>query len=327
MELLRDIPQDGVVVVAYSGGKDSTVLLDLALKHIKDRQIVVLHGNTRVENPVIHKHSMNFLAKLEEWARREGRKIEIRVYEPDDRRTFWVNLLGKGYPLPYATFRWCQRHLKIKPSSDALKDLEGVLLVGMRKDESTSRKTSMKKRLSGYRLGKNGKFLVYAPIMDWSEEDVWEYLTQEKSPWGEDYLAVVELYKGARGECPLIPEKGQKKVSGCGSRFGCWVCTVVREDRTLKNQAENDPVLKELYEFRNWMLEFLSKPESRTGNRRNGAYLGEGKGSLRTEARKEVLQNLLDLQERIQIKLIDDKEIKIIENMIKREEERCSGTM
>ncbi len=305
------------VVVAYSGGKDSTFLLHhvlVLISEMKTNPLVVVYADTLVENPLIHQHTLEFLEKVEAYCEAVEIDARILIAKPDINNTFWVNVIGKGYPLPHHRFRWCQKKLKIKPAKKVLEGFqEGIMLVAVRTQESMARQKSLKRRLNGMELEKN-HLRVFAPIFDFSEEDIWEFLSKSLSPWGEDYSKVINLYKSARGECPLIPEKGNGK-SGCGSRFGCWVCTVVKEDKTLKNQAQDNEVLKRLHEFRNWLLDFSLDPKSRLPFRRNGKPAINGKGMLTLKAREEILKRLQKLQHQTQMQLISQEEIEEIKRI------------
>lgn len=311
------------IIVAYSGGKDSTVLLHLCLEFAQKNPIklVVLHGDTLVENPVIRAYCNSFLKKLQTWSEKEKFNVEIVVYTPESDRTFWVNLIGKGYPMPSFRFRWCQKHLKIKPAEKILeKHNKGVLFVGMRMDESIERKNSMKKRINNMELQSNGKMRVFAPMHDWTEADIWEFLLTHTPPWGGDYSELINLYKEARGECSLIPDPLHKSI-GCGPRFGCWVCSVVRKDKTLKNFAQFNPIMQELLTFRNWLVEFSSKVENRFPFSRTGKLAKNGKGVLSFEARQEILNKLLDLQMKTGMKLIRNFELEKIRQIWKEDRE------
>jgi DNA sulfur modification protein DndC len=165
---------------------------------------------------------------------------------------------------------------------------------------------------------------VFAPIFDFTEEDIWEFLTQNPTPWGEDYSKVISLYKTARGECPLIPEKN-KFHNGCGMRFGCWVCTVVKEDKTLKNQAQNDEVLKKLYDFRNWLLEFSLDPQNRLPIRRNGKPAKNSKGMLSLKAREEILRKLQELEKDANMQILSPEELEEIRKIWEKDKKRCSN--
>ena len=82
--------------------------------------------------------------------------------------------------------------------------------------------------------------LVYTPIEDWNNDDVWLYLMQVKNPWGHDNKSLLGMYQGATegGECPLVVDS---TTPSCGSsRFGCWVCTVVDKDRSMEAMIKND---------------------------------------------------------------------------------------
>jgi DNA sulfur modification protein DndC len=317
------------VVVAYSGGKDSTFLLHnvlVLLEEMRSNPLVVVYADTLVENPLIHQHAMEFLGKVKEYCERVGIDARILIAQPDLNNTFWVNVVGKGYPVPRPWFRWCQKKLKIKPIKKALERFsEGLMLVAVRTQESMERKKSLSRRLNGMELEKN-HLRVFAPIFDFTEEDIWEFLTQNRSPWGEDYSKVINLYKAARGECPLIPEKSSGK-SGCGSRFGCWVCTVVKEDKTLKNQAQDNEVLKKLYEFRNWLLEFSLDPQNRLPFCRNGKPAINKKGMFSFQARKEILKRLLELEKQTKMQILSPEEIEEIRKLWEEDKKRFSNLL
>jgi DNA sulfur modification protein DndC len=170
---------------------------------------------------------------------------------PEIEDSFWVNLIGKGYPAPRAKFRWCTERLKIRPSNKFIRDVvrqcgEAILVLGTRKAESQVRAARMSRleaRRVRERLSPNVALpnsLVYTPIEDWSNDDVWLYLMQVKNPWGHDNKSLLGMYQGASegGECPLVVDS---TTPSCGSsRFGCWVCTVVDKGRSMEAMIKND---------------------------------------------------------------------------------------
>jgi DNA sulfur modification protein DndC len=317
------------VVVAYSGGKDSTFLLHhvlVLLNQMRSNPLVVVYADTLVENPLIHQHAREFLGKVKEYCGAVGIDAHILIVQPEVKNTFWVNLIGRGYPVPSPWFRWCQNKLKIQPMKRILEDFsDGIMLVAVRTQESIARRKSLTRRLNGMELERN-HLRVFAPIFDFTEEDIWEFLTQNRSPWGEDYSKVIGLYKAARGECPLIPEKG-KFQNGCGSRFGCWVCTVVKEDKTLKNQAQDNEVLKRLYEFRNWMAKFSLDPQNRLPFRRNGKLAKNSKGVLSFQAREEILKKLQELEKLTGMQILNQEETEEIKRIWKEDKKRFSNLL
>ena len=313
VELFKEFSGEPVVV-AYSGGKDSTFLLHhviTLLTGMRSNPLVVVYADTLIENPVIHNHAMRFLDRVKSYCETVGIDARIMIAKPEVKNTYWVNVIGKGYPLPSFRFRWCQDKLKIKPIKKVLSSFDdGFMLVAVRMDESTARKISLSRRLNSIELEKN-HLRVFAPMYDITENEVWEFLIQNKTLWGETYEDVINLYRTARGECPLIPEKKRFR-SGCGMRFGCWVCTVVKEDKTLRNQAVYDEVLKKLYDFRNWFVEFCNNPQNRLPIRRDGREVINGKGVLTLQARQKILEELQKLEKDTNLQLLTLEELEEI---------------
>lgn len=139
-------------ILGYSGGKDSTVLVQLvwsALAKLSAEElfkpVYILSSDTLVEIPKVINHIDLNLTKMSEAATKQNLPFNpIKVF-PDVSDTFWVNLLGKGYPAPTNNFRWCTDRLKIDPTSEFIRsqafDSSGaILLLGSRKSESTARK-------------------------------------------------------------------------------------------------------------------------------------------------------------------------------------------
>ena len=131
---------------------------------------------------------------------------------------------------------------------------EAIVVLGTRKDESGSRAQLMNLyEIKGSLLSRHSKFAqayVYTPLRDFITEDVWNYLLQNKNPWGANNRDLLALYQNANSsECPLVVDSS---TPSCGnSRFGCWVCTVVAEDISLKNMIENgEDWMEPLLEFR-----------------------------------------------------------------------------
>lgn len=255
-------------VVGYSGGKDSTAVLSLvwlALRSIPPEQrtkpVHVISTDTLVENPVVASWVSGSLSLMRQAASDEGLPIEPHRLTPKVENTFWVNLIGKGYPAPRQKFRWCTERLKISPSNAFIRDVvksngEAILVLGTRKAESAGRHHRMSS-LEGARtralLSPNVSLpnsLVYTPIEDWSNDDVWLFLMQVPNPWGFDNKELLAMYRGASedNECPLVVDTS---TPSCGdSRFGCWVCTLVDKDKSMTAMIQND-------EQKEWMLPLL----------------------------------------------------------------------
>lgn len=255
-------------IIGYSGGKDSTAVLQLiwaaieGLPEEKRRKAVhVISTDTLVENPVVASWVSQSLEVMKERARSQNLPIRPHRLTPEISNTFWVNLIGRGYPAPRHKFRWCTERLKIRPSNTFINGIvkssgEAILVLGTRKAESTRRAANMKRHEKGRlrdRLSPNSSLpgsLVYTPVEDWTNDDVWMFLMQIKNPWGYNNRDLLGMYAGASadGECPLVVDS---TTPSCGdSRFGCWVCTLVEQDKSMTAMIQND-------EEKEWMMPLL----------------------------------------------------------------------
>lgn len=255
-------------VVGYSGGKDSTAVLQLvwlALRGLpadqRSKPVYVISTDTLVENPVVAAWVTSSLEAMQAAADAEGLPIAPNRLTPEVEDTFWVNLIGKGYPAPRPKFRWCTERLKIKPSNAFIRRVvkrhgEAILVLGIRKAESAARARVMQRHEQGRirdRLSPNASLpnsLVYSPIEDWTNDEVWMFLMQMPNAWGYPNKDLLTMYQGASadGECPLVVDTS---TPSCGSsRFGCWTCTLVDKDKSMSAMIQND-------EEKEWMLPLL----------------------------------------------------------------------
>ncbi|MEK9505548.1 DNA phosphorothioation system sulfurtransferase DndC [Gaopeijia maritima] len=278
-------------VVGYSGGKDSTATLQLIWRAIEElpsqerhKPVHVISTDTLVENPIVVSWVNQSLQKMNNAAESAGLPFESHRLTPDIQNTFWVNLIGRGYPAPRHKFRWCTERLKINPSNTFIRDVvrssgEAIVVLGTRKSESARRSRSMARLEEGRvrdMLSPNASLpnsLVFTPIEDWSNDDVWTYLMQVDNPWGYQNRDLLTLYQGASedGECPLVVDT---TTPSCGdSRFGCWVCTLVDEDKSMQAMIQNDEDkewMQPLLDLRNELDPKREVPESRDFRRMSG---------------------------------------------------------
>ncbi|MCT7526127.1 DNA phosphorothioation system sulfurtransferase DndC [Aliarcobacter cryaerophilus] len=313
-------------IVAFSGGKDSTVVLQLVYEMLlslpkeKRKKVFVVMSDTKVESPVIEDYLKETMKILNESSKDLGLEFEAIIVEPNEEEEFWFNLIGKGYPSPTRTFRWCTDKLKIRPTQDTMNNITSkygscVLLIGTRKKESINRQKTMEAReLNSRGLHPHDYIpntLVYSAISEWSNDDVWYYLTSHNPPpWQKNHDELLNLYTKAHGgECEFITNTEQPS---CGSsRFGCWVCTVVTDDKSMKGFIDTgDDWLKPLYDFRFFLKEIREDTTKRSAIRRNGTF---GAGPFTSEARKEILDKLLKTEQIIGRTLITDNQLYLIQ--------------
>lgn len=315
--LADDIPW----VIGYSGGKDSTATLQLvwlALESMPKDQLTktvhIINTDTLVESPVISRWVSNSLKIMQNKAIEEGLPFVTHRLIPADDNTFWVNLLGRGYPFPRKKMRWCTDRLKIQPVNTFIKTKiaehgEVILVIGTRKAESARRAKTMayyeKKRVRDL-LSPNPSLaneLVFSPLEDWTDNDVWVFLMQYRNPWGYSNKELLTLYRGATsdGECPMMVEEG---LPSCGkSRFGCWVCTMVEKDKSMEAMIANDEEkawMTPLLEFRNKFGDEEHDRERRSFRKMQGSLQGSYKqlnhGPYKKEIREAWLEELLRIQ-------------------------------
>lgn len=336
-DLVREIQSiyatdDRPWIIGFSGGKDSTCVLSLVYIAIKllpkaqrRKHVYVVSSDTLVETPVVVDMIKRVLGQINTSAHHHKLPLSAHPVVPKTDQTFWVNLIGKGYPAPNQTFRWCTERMKIDPVSEFILDKvaqfgEAVVILGSRSQESSSRaQVIAKHKIDGSALSRHSSLpnaYTYMPIESWSADEVWEYLMSAPCPWGGSNRELLELYKGSnQGECPLVIDKS---TPSCGnSRFGCWTCTVVTEEKALHGLIESGATwMAPLLQFRNKLYASRQPENSKTYRnfkRRTGRVTyntGDINDDSVTEVRhvpgpywlsvrKEFLTELLHMEKRI----------------------------
>lgn len=336
-------------IIGYSGGKDSSAVVQLvwhALSQLKDRQkpVHVISTDTLVENPFISKYISFVHDKIAKTAKEQNMPFSTHILYPKIEESFWVNLIGKGYPAPQQNFRWCTDRLKIRPTTRFIREHvskygEVILVLGIRKDESMTRAQVMSlhtiKSNSGiYRHTSLSGTYIYAPIRDWSLDDVWTFLLQSEyslqEPWRSINSELALIYKKASDplsmECPLQIDNTTPSCGG--SRFGCWICTVVKQDKSVQSLIEHgEEWMLPLLELRNFLYATTDpkiKPQIREYKRRAGyvSFKSDNSskivyGPYKLEFCKEILRKVLVIQnelkkQRPDIILIREEELHAI---------------
>jgi DNA sulfur modification protein DndC len=317
-------------LVGFSGGKDSTLLASLLFDAVlsvpigqRKKPVSVLCTDTRVEIPAIAEMIQGTLERMRKCSQHNDLNIDVNLLKPTIEESFWVNIIGRGYPPPKRNFRWCTQRMKIDPVNAFVNQRlghwgEAILHLGARRSESSTRAQTMSSRETRNGLHRHPdlpRVWVSNPIEFLSTEEVWAYLLQNPNPWGGDNRPLYKLYSSAsNGECPIQIDTS---TPSCGnSRFGCWTCTVVDRDRASEGLlASGDERMEKLIEFRETLL-FYRDPANnkRDPRRKNG---GDGPGPLLISARRELLAKLLALQEETGLQLISPEELLLIQQMWK----------
>ena len=332
-------------VIGFSGGKDSTTVVELVYKMLQSlpdwqrhKNVYIVSSDTRIENPLIKIYLSKMNDLIGKAAERDGLPIKAAMVMPSANNSFWANVIGRGFPTPRVngTFRWCTDRLKINPSADYIREVikhegqEVVVLLGVRKAESEARRRRIEGRELANRLMNRHETIqdayVYNPIVELTTDDVWDVLLNldgGKTPWGSNNNELVALYSDAdSGECPFAGIQAGGQTQTCGnSRFGCWVCTVVKEDKSLNGFIRSGHrELIPLAEFRMWLMSIRDIDEFREKKRRNGTVYrtktGEmGYGPFTWEARQLILTKLIETQKKMGYELISIEELKAIDEI------------
>lgn len=326
-------------MIGFSGGKDSTLLCCLVMEMLqrltpdkRNKTVYIVTSDTMVENPIVR----DYMHKMSNLIGKNGKELRIQsdIIYPKVEDTFWCKVIGLGYPTPEPPgFRWCTDRLKIQPMNaytyETIKNNgEVILLLGVRKAESTYRANNIRAReIEGKLLVPHNDIknaYIYNPLTEIPNEEVWKFLLKGDgvSPWGSDNKYLFSLYQGENlgEEQSVIGEIDKEKIPVTGnSRFGCWICTMVKEDKSLQTFIDRGETwLIPLRNFRTWLMGLRSDPNAREYKRRNGSVYRKpdgtiGQGPFTMETRKEMLRRLLQLEEETGFSLITIDELKQID--------------
>ena len=329
-------------VVAFSGGKDSTLLLHVIWEVLLElppnkrlRELHVVGNDTLVESPLVINHLRDRMDEINAAAIEHKLPIKTHITRPNIDQTFWVNLIGRGYIPPTRNFRWCTDRMKIIPTTRLLEGLvqqfgRVVLLVGTRRSESENRRRTMdRNNVSSTRMNPHSSISncrMFAPLADFSTDDVWITLMQRNPPWGGSHRDLITLYRTANGgECPLVLTAEDAPSCGTTSpRFGCWTCTVVAKDRSMRGVIDaghrESVTLEKLFYFREWLVELRENNENRQSVRRDGSVKLRPDGSrvmgpFKLEVRKHIFKELRKLETEIGLNLLSQSECEVIEDI------------
>lgn len=319
-------------VIGFSGGKDSTLVVHLVFDMLtslapndRRRDVHLVSNDTLVESPLVISHIANVQEEVDRAAKAWRLPVKVVTTRPDGDATFWVNLIGRGYPPPNRSFRWCTDRMKIQPTNRYIREQvaasgEVILLIGVRRSESATRAATVARYDNGERLHPHNDLqncMVFRPIVELTTDEVWEYLAFNSPPWGGTHEALFKLYMDAgAAECPSV--MSQDDSASCGtssSRFGCWTCTVVEKDKSLAGFVEAGfAEFEPLVAFRDWLASIRDMPQRRMARRRNGrlTVTADGvfiPGPFTLDTRREILDKVLAIQAQMNERLITDAEI------------------
>jgi DNA sulfur modification protein DndC len=323
MRRIRSVMAKGLApVIAFSSGKDSSSLANLVLNTAREMKeqgeqpmpILVVHSNTGVEQPEIAQLAKDELAKMKVFAKKHGLEVEVRIGQPTLSASFPVRVIGgRGLPSFPDSRADCASDWKVSVNTrlidQAYKDLSQraevngvVVMTGVRQDESIARDQRIKKRgevAEGVWENDAGK-LRASPILDFSVDDVWEYLGYCAAGVEEsysDFSDVMRIYAAAGGNsCVVVADmQSANSKSACGARFGCWACSRVATDHSMDNLIQSDQerysYLKPLAALRN----FISNTQYDWGRRQFVGRTVDAEGFIAIGADTYSPQMLIEL--------------------------------
>ena len=196
IKLLQSIPQDGDIELSYSGGKDSDVILELAkMAGIPYRAI---YKNTTIDPSGTIAHA---------------REMGAEVVKP--KKTFFQLINEKGFPTRVS--RWCCSVLKEYKVCDRA-------IQGIRRSESTKRAERYKEPEVCRVYSAKEKVKVYLPILEWTNQDVEEFIKERN----------IKCH-------PLYYRGGEFDVT---KRLGCMGCPIQSRKKRIQEFKDNPRLLK-----------------------------------------------------------------------------------
>lgn len=266
-------------IVSFSGGKDSSKMLQLVWEVLEDlpleqrfKPVYVLMSITGVETPIMIDYMENTMQNIASKAKEKNLPIVAEICRPKMKDSFYYTTLGKGLLVitPKSKNRHCTHRLKINPVKEKIKeiianspftfdlDTQVVQLLGTRLDESLARAASIKKHeIRDTKFSRHSEFpeiMCYMPIKYMTTDEVWLTLP-ETFGWGTTLNELLKQYGDSSFlECGLKDRSDDTgDACGKGSRNGCYVCTAMGHGKDTMLEGliqEGHTELQYLYDWK-----------------------------------------------------------------------------
>lgn len=171
-------PQENIVL-SFSGGKDSTVTADLAIKALSDPSLVHIFGNTTLEFPYTTEYAERYV---------DNHPLAIFETAKNDEQDFYEVCEDIGPPA--RMMRWCCSMFKTGPISRVINSMyrnqQILTFYGIRKSESVSRSkyNRIEENTESVKIQQQ---TVASPIFFWVDADIWLYMLAENVDFNDAY--------------------------------------------------------------------------------------------------------------------------------------------
>lgn len=255
-----------VFYVAFSGGKDSVVALDLVQRALPHNKFKVLFGDTGMEFPDTYK----IVEKIEQHCK--DAKIEFLRAKSD----FAPEATWRKFGPPAQTMRWCCSVHKTAPQIILLREytnnphFRGMAFTGIRGDESASRS-----EYEGISHGEKvrGQYSCH-PILEWNSAELFSYIYAR-------HLLINDAYKKGNSRagclvCPLATTKNmyfKEQAYGCsdeGYRTTTTFNKIILE--TTSKELSSPSAVKEFMDIGGWKARRSGKELSFAKNYMNESF-------------------------------------------------------
>jgi phosphoadenosine phosphosulfate reductase len=217
------------IVISFSGGKDSTVTADLAVRALSDPSLVHIFGDTTLEFPLTMEYAQRF--------RKNNPKAIFKVAKNKEQNFYKV---CEDIGPPARMLRWCCSMFKTGPITRVLnsmyRDRDILTFYGIRKCESVSR-SKYNRIEDNAEAVKIQKQRVASPIFYWKDIDIWLYIFGEQIDFNDAYRLGYD-------------------------RVGCWCCPNNNERAQFLSQIY---MTEQAERWRNFLVDFanrIGKPDA-----------------------------------------------------------------
>lgn len=266
IENIKSLFTQGWIVSVGLSGKDSFCVAHCAIEALKQAKeegvnvgtLYLVTTDTTLDNFEVHGFLKEIHAAANLYAQDYDLPIKTKFLAPTLSATPMVEYIGRGKLLrtPETTQggRSCAVDWKVQPAIAHLREVRAlyqtekvISLSGSRSDESVARAANLEKRGETINtIASTDMGFTQAPIKDWSVKEVWALIGQIEDGHIESFaeLEARGLRKhyaaGNGGACDIYFGNNKKADKACGARFGCVLCSLVPNDKSLEQQILTD---------------------------------------------------------------------------------------